>query len=208
MVTKTLVATTNPGKMAEFKAMLNDENIEWLTLADFGDIDEVEEDGDTFAENARKKALGYAEAAGCMTIADDSGLCIDALDGAPGVNSARFSGPKLPEEERSLIDHRNIAKVLELMKDVPDDKRTARFVCSLCVAMGDTVLLEVSGAMEGVIIRQEQGDGGFGYDPIMFVPEFGKTVAQLSAEQKNRISHRGNAIAKLKPRLEEFLWIM
>lgn len=205
MVTKILVATTNPGKVAEFKAMLDDDGIEWLMLADFGDVDEVEEDGSTFAENARKKAVGYSKATGCVTIADDSGLCIDALDGAPGVNSARFSGPKLPEEERTLIDHRNIAKVLGLMKDVPDGKRAARFVCNLCVAMGDEVLLEVDGAMEGVIIHEERGEGGFGYDPVMYIPSFGKTAAELSSEEKNRISHRGNAIAKLKPKLGDLL---
>ena len=206
MTMKILVATTNPGKKAEFEAMLGgDWSIEWLGLSDFDDIPEVEEDGVTFAENARKKALGYAKATGCITIADDSGICIDALGGAPGVNSARFSGPKLPDEERTLIDHRNIEKVLELMKDVPEENRSARFVCSLCAASPEKVLLETEGVMEGGIMYEQEGEGGFGYDPIMFIPSFGKTVAQLSSAQKNSISHRGNAIRKLKPLLAELI---
>ena len=199
-----LVATTNKGKMAELSALL-DADVQWLSLADFEGIEEVVEDGATFAENARKKALGYAKATGCWTLADDSGLVIDALDGAPGVHSARFSGPKIEGEERSLIDHRNIAKVLELMKTIPANKRTARFMCCLCVASGDEVLAETNGTVEGLITTEEAGSNGFGYDPIFFVPKLGKTAAQLSAEQKNLISHRGNAILKLKPLLNELL---
>lgn len=206
MKMKILIATTNPGKKAEFAAMLGGRmNVEWVGLDDFGDIEEVQEDGQTFAENARKKALGYSKATGCITVADDSGLCIDALDGQPGVNSARFSGPKLPDEQRTLIDHRNIAKVLEMLKDVPDEDRSARFVCSLCVASPKKILLETEGTMEGAIIREEQGTGGFGYDPIMYIPSHGKTVAQLSSAQKNFISHRGNAIRKLKPLLADLI---
>jgi XTP/dITP diphosphohydrolase len=197
---KILVATTNPGKIAEFAAMLDD-SIEWLTLADFPDMDEVEEDGLTFADNARKKALGYAKMTGQWTVADDSGLCIDALDGAPGVHSARFSGPKLLGQERTLIDHRNITKVLDLLKDVPDGKRTARFVCNLCLASPEKVLLETEGTMEGTITHKETGCNGFGYDPILYIPSHGKTAAQLSANQKNAVSHRGTAIKNLKPLL-------
>ena len=130
---KILVATTNPGKMAELSAML-DADVEWVSLADFPETQEVLEDGETFAENSAKKALGYAQQTGLWTIADDSGLCIDALDGAPGVNSARFSGDKLPGEDRGLIDHRNIAKALQLMQDVPFENRGGRFVCHICLA--------------------------------------------------------------------------
>ncbi len=195
-----LVATTNPGKIAEIRAMLGGE-VKWLSLADMGQIAEIEEDGSTFAENARKKALGYARAAGLWTIADDSGLVVDALGGAPGVKSARFSGDKPKEEDRTLIDHRNIAKVLELLKDVPEDKRTARFVCCLCLASPEKSLIETEGTLEGLITHREIGKNGFGYDPVFLVPDLNKTVAQLSADEKNAISHRGNAIRKLKPLL-------
>jgi XTP/dITP diphosphohydrolase len=199
-----LVATTNRGKMTELSAML-DADVTWLTLADFPDAPEVEEDGDTFAENAAKKALGYAKATGCWTIADDSGLMVDALGGAPGVHSARFSGPKLEGEARTLIDHRNIAKLLTLLKDVPADQRTCRFACSLCLASPEKVLAETQGTLEGLIIDREVGDNGFGYDPVFLVPSLGRTVAQLGAAEKNAISHRGQAVLKLKPLLLDLL---
>jgi len=201
---KILIATTNPGKMAELSAML-DLGIEWLSLSNFPDLPNVVEDGRTFDQNARKKALGYAKATGYWTIADDSGLVIDALDGAPGVKSARFSGQPAPHEERNLIDHRNCAKVLDLLKDVPAEKRNARFVCSLCLTSPERVLIETQGRFEGVIAQSPAGCNGFGYDPIFFVPSLGKTVAQLAAEEKNAISHRGNAIRKLRPLLAKIL---
>jgi len=197
-----LVATTNPGKLAELRAMLGSD-VRWAGLAEFEDIGEIEEDGDTFAENARKKALGYAGATGLWTIADDSGLVIDALDGAPGVKSARFSGAK--GKDRKLIDHKNIAKVLKLLEGVPDEKRPAKFVCRLCLAEPEGILLETEGILEGLITGREIGKNGFGYDPIFFVPRLNKTVAQLTAEKKNAISHRGNAIRKLKPLLDKLL---
>lgn len=197
-----LVATTNPGKLAELSAMLGGD-IVFKNLADLPDIPEVAEDGDTFEENAAKKALGYAKATGLWTIADDSGLVIDALDGAPGVHSARFSGEKT--DDRTLIDHKNIAKVLDLLKDVPAEKKTARFVCSLCLGSPDEVLIQAQGKLEGLIIAEQIGSNGFGYDPIFFVPHLEKTVAQLSSEEKNAISHRGSAIKKLKPLLDELL---
>lgn len=180
-----------------------DLDVNWLTLADFPDIPEVEEDGTTFIENACKKAIGYAITTGLWTIADDSGLVIDALDGAPGIESARFSGEK--NADRTLIDHKNIAKVLKLLKSVPTEKRTARFVCSLCLANPDQVLIQTQGTLEGLITEKEIGNNGFGYDPVFFVPNLDKTVAQLTREEKNAISHRGNAIRKLKPLLEEIL---
>jgi len=156
-----LIATRNPGKMAELSLML-DLYVDWLSLADFPDVPEVVEDGRTFEENARKKALSYSKATGCWTIADDSGLVIDALDGAPGVKSERFSGEPQPHEERTLIDHRNCAKVLELLKDVPAEKRNARFVCSLCLASPAKVLIETQGRLEGLIAHNPIGVGGFG----------------------------------------------
>lgn len=197
-----LVATTNPGKLKELSAML-DGNIEWKSLADFPDIQEVQEDGQTFAQNARKKALGYAKQTGLWTLADDSGLMVDALDGAPGVHSARFSGEK--EKNRGLLDHKNMAKLLNLLKDVPDEKRTARFICHLCLASPEKPLVETYGSLEGIIIRQEQGTNGFGYDPVFYVPEMKKTVAEMTSEEKNKISHRARAIQNLKPLLNNLL---
>ncbi len=199
---KIVVASTNPGKLKELRAML-DADVEWVGLADFTDITEVEEDGDTFTDNARKKALGYAKQTNLWTIADDSGLAIDALNGEPGVKSARYSGAR--DDKRTLIDHKNIAKVLELMRDVPKEMRTARFVCHLCLASPDEILLDTEGTVEGVIASEEVGSNGFGYDPIFFVPSHDKTIAQMQPDEKNAISHRGNAIRKLKPKLAQLL---
>jgi len=232
MIQTVLVATTNPGKVRELRAML-DARMRWKSLADFPELGEVQEDGATFAENARKKATEYAKAAGLWTLADDSGLVVEALDGAPGIKSARFAGDVPPGTERKTIDKRNIAKLLELLRAVPPEKRTARFVCHLCLAaphvaqppsagqagtrpfsLDDTparagvpqgVLIETQGMVEGLIVGEPAGANGFGYDPVFFVPSLGKTVAQLSDEQKNAISHRGNAIRKLKPLLAELL---
>lgn len=202
MKRKILVATTNPGKAAELRAML-DADVRWLSLVEFPGIPEVKEDGTTFIENAAKKAIGYAITTGLWTIADDSGLVIDALDGAPGIESARFSGEKSPD--RTLIDHKNIAKVLKLLKGVPTEKRTARFVCSLCLTSPVEILIETQGTLEGLITEEEVGKNGFGYDPVFFVPHLNKTVAQLTREEKNAISHRGNAIRKLKSLLAQLL---
>jgi XTP/dITP diphosphohydrolase len=220
-----LISTGNPGKIAEIGAML-DAEVRWLSLADLPPMAEIEEDGTTFAENARKKAAGYAKKTGLWTLADDSGLVVDALGGAPGVKSARFSGEAVPalrpagilpavkkqgqdalatNADRTLIDHRNIAKTLELLKEVPKKKRTARFVCRLCLASPEQILIETGGILEGLITDREIGRNGFGYDPIFFVPHLNKTVAQLTGEEKNAISHRGNAIRKLKPLLRELL---
>jgi XTP/dITP diphosphohydrolase len=128
---------------------------------------------------------------------------VDALWGEPGVRSARFSGVK--DKERILLDHKNMAKVLKMLEGVPREKRTARFVCCLCLASSENVLIETEGKLEGSIAEKEMGTNGFGYDPIFFVPRLEKSVAQLSREEKNAISHRGNAIRKLKPQLEKLL---
>lgn len=192
---KILVASTNPGKLKELREMLGGD-IEWVGLADFPNIPEIEEDGATFAENARKKALGYAKATGFWTLADDSGLVVDALGGQPGVKSARFSGAK--DKDRKVVDHKNFEKVLRMLEGVPKEKRTARFVCCLCLASPEKVLIETNGMVEGVIMSEPMGKNGFGYDPIFWVPKLKKTVAQLDSDEKNAISHRGNAIRKLK----------
>ena len=199
-----LVATTNPGKVRELRAML-DANVAWKGLSDFPGLPEVEEDGATFAENARKKATEYARATGLWTLADDSGLVVDALGGAPGVKSARFCGDIAPGTDRKLIDRRNIVKLVEMLAGVPPEKRTARFACFLCLASPDEVLLETQGKVEGRIVDEPAGTNGFGYDPVFFLPELGKTVAQLPDAEKNTISHRGNAIAQLRPLLNQLL---
>lgn len=180
-------------------------DVEWKSLADFPGVGEVKEDGATFAENACKKAMGYAEASGLWTLADDSGLVIDALGGAPGVNSARFSRERPKGADRKVLDRRNMDKVLSLLAGVPAEKRTARFVCCLCLASPEKVLIETQGTLEGIIIDKPAGTGGFGYDPIFYVPQLGKTVAQLGEEEKNAISHRGNALRKLRPLLDQLL---
>jgi XTP/dITP diphosphohydrolase len=197
-----LIATTNPGKFAEISAML-DADVQWISLADLEDVSQIKENGKSFAENARKKALGYAKQTGLWTIADDSGLVIDALGGQPGVKSARFSGEK--EKNRTLLDHKNMAKVLKLLRGIPKEKRAARFVCCLCLASPEKVLIETQGELAGLIAEKEIGENGFGYDPIFFVPHLNKTVAQLTPEEKNAISHRGNAIRQLKPQLDNIL---
>lgn len=204
---KILVATTNPGKLTEFSELLGDiaGTIQWLCLKDFPAIPEVVEDGDTFAENARKKALGYAKATGLWTLADDSGLVIDALDGQPGVFSARFAADQCPSVDRKVLDKANSQKVLELLKDTPEPKRTARFMCHLCLADATHILLEADGTVEGIINHAPAGENGFGYDPIFYIPALGKTAAELENQEKNKISHRGNAIKKLKPMLESTL---
>jgi XTP/dITP diphosphohydrolase len=199
-----LVATTNPGKVRELRAMLGGE-VQWKSLADFPGVGEVKEDGATFAENARKKAMGYAGATGLWTLADDSGLVVDALGGAPGVNSARFSGERPKGADRKLLDRQNMDKVLSLLAGVPAEKRTARFVCCLCLANPERVLIETQGTLEGLIIDKPAGTGGFGYDPIFYVPQLGQTIAQLGEDEKNAISHRGNALRKLRPLLDELL---
>jgi XTP/dITP diphosphohydrolase len=209
---KILVASTNPGKIAELRAML-DLDVEWVGLSDFPNVKEIKEDGQTFAENARKKATGYAKQTGLWTLADDSGLMVDALGGQPGVKSARFSGAKCRkasltgDKERTLLDHKNMARVLKLLEGTPKEKRTARFVCCLCLASPEKVLIETEGKLEGVIAEKEIGSNGFGYDPIFFVPRLEKSVAQLTREEKNAISHRGNAIRELKPLLKNILKI-
>ena len=199
---KILVATTNPGKIAELRAML-DADVKWLGLADFSNIAKVKEDGASFVENACKKAIGYAKATGLWTIADDSGLVVDALQGDPGIKSARFCGQK--SKNRRLIDRKNIAKVLRLLEGLPPEIRTARFVCCLCLASPEEILIQIQGTLEGFIAEKEIGKKGFGYDPIFFVPHLNKTVAQLTRDEKNAISHRGSAIRKLKPILDKLL---
>ncbi len=185
-----LVSTRNAHKLVEIRQILGP-SFELLDLSCVPALGEVEETGTTFEENAALKALAASAHFDGWVLADDSGLEVDALGGAPGVRSARFSG-------EGATDVTNRALLLEKLATVPADQRSARFRCVIALARGGEVLAHFSGAVEGVIIQSEQGGGGFGYDPL-FVPEgFGETFAELGAETKNRLSHRGRALAGLK----------
>jgi XTP/dITP diphosphohydrolase len=193
-MTDLLVATTNPGKVREIRQILAGTAVTIMTLAQWPDLVAPEETGTTFEENARLKALYYAAATGALTVAEDSGLSIDALDGAPGVESARFGGVDLPYPEKfALIDQALQAK--------GDRESTARFVCALALVRGREVLFETCGAIEGRISPQPKGSGGFGYDPIFFYPPYGRTLAE-AGESKAAVSHRGQAFRALRAHLE------
>jgi XTP/dITP diphosphohydrolase len=193
-----VIATRNPGKFREIKAILSSLPLKFLSLEDFPDLPEVVEDGATFAENAGKKARTIADITGRLTIADDSGLVVDALQGRPGVFSSRYAGEK-------ATDRKRCQKLLEEMASIPEGKRQARFACAMAIALPDGRMEVVEGECRGRITFTPRGKRGFGYDPIFFVPEFGKTMAELAPEEKNRISHRGRALEKLKALLPEFL---
>ena len=185
-----LVSTRNAHKLVEIRQILGP-SFELLDLSSIPALGEVDETGTTFEENAALKALAASAHFDGWVLADDSGLEVDALGGAPGVRSARFSG-------KGATDVTNRALLLEKLTAVPADQRSARFRCVIALARGGEVLAHFSGAVEGVIIQSEKGAGGFGYDPL-FVPEgFGETFAELGAETKNRLSHRGRALAALK----------
>ena len=185
-----LVSTRNAHKLVEIRQILGP-SFELLDLSFVPALGEVEETGTTFEENAALKALAASAHFDGWVLADDSGLEVDALGGAPGVYSARFSG-------EGATDVTNRALLLEKLATVPADQRSARFRCVIALARGGEVLAHFSGAVEGAIIQSEKGEGGFGYDPL-FVPEgFGETFAELGAETKNRLSHRGRALAGLK----------
>lgn len=188
-----VLATRNKGKVAEFSSLLAPFGLTVLGMDAFPDIDEVEETGTTFVENARLKAETVSRATGLVAVADDSGLEVDALDKAPGVYSARYSAT-LTE---AATDERNIEKLLRAMRDVPMGKRGARFRCAMaaCAPGGETLLAQ--GAWEGLIAEEASGTNGFGYDPVFFDPEYGCTAASLSKEEKNRRSHRAMAVGVL-----------
>lgn len=182
-----LLATTSRGKQREIRQMAGDGPWAWRGLDAFEDVERVVEDGRTFAENARIKALAYAAATGLLTLADDSGLEVDALDGAPGVHSARFAGETASDGQRNQ-------KLIELLRDVPAAGRTARFRCAMALARPGAVLIETEGAVEGRIVDEPRGENGFGYDPHFLLPELGQTMAELTSEAKNACSHRGQAL--------------
>ena len=182
-----LLATRNAGKVREIREIAAGRPLVWRSLAEFPNLPEIEESGATFAENARLKALYYAEETGLCTLADDSGLEVDALGGAPGVRSARFAGTVHDAAA-------NNRKLIGLLADVSPERRTARFRCAMAFARGGQVVLETEGIFEGLITDQPRGANGFGYDPHFLVPELGCTAAELPAEDKNARSHRGQAL--------------
>jgi XTP/dITP diphosphohydrolase len=191
-----VLASTNPHKIAEFRALLAGAPFELLSPADLGVTVQVEETGDTFDENAILKAFAYAEASGLLALADDSGLEIDGLGGAPGVHSARWAGVDTSYEERFRLLEQRLA-------GIPDEQRTARYRSAIALAEPAPrgLYAVVSGTLEGRIARTPRGTEGFGYDPIFFLPERGKTVGELTAAEKNSISHRARAAAAAQPLL-------
>ncbi|KGR83329.1 XTP/dITP diphosphatase [Lysinibacillus odysseyi] len=192
-----VIATKNRGKAKDFEALFTPLGYEVVTMFDVAPDMEIEETGTTFEENAVLKAETLSKALGTIVIADDSGLAVDALDGAPGVYSARYAGDH--------DDEANIVKVLENLKGVPEEERTARFMCALAIAGPELETTTVFGSCEGVILEEKRGTNGFGYDPIFFVPELNRAMAELSPEEKGAISHRGNAIRKLADLLPTLL---
>ncbi len=193
-----IIATKSRGKAREFEQLFHAHGFEVKTLLDFPEIEEVEETGSTFEENAILKAEAVSKVLNRIVIADDSGLVIDALDGRPGIFSARYAG-----EEKN--DQANLEKVLAELQDVPDNKRQARFYCALAVAAPNQEMFTVAGTCEGSILHEQRGSFGFGYDPIFFVLEKGKAMAELAPEQKSAISHRGNALRKLADEIPALL---
>jgi XTP/dITP diphosphohydrolase len=189
-----VVATTNQNKVREIRQLLAGAPVDIITLAEWPGLEAPEETGATFEENARAKALYYAAATGELTVAEDSGLSIDALDGAPGIESARFGGVDLPYPQKFL-------RIGAALRAKGAAESPAQFVCALALVRGDRVLFETRGTIDGRISPQPKGEGGFGYDPI-FVPEGrDETMAELSPEQKDRISHRGRAFRALRNEL-------
>lgn len=186
---KLVIATGNQGKLREFTKMLKPLNIEVLSLEDFPEIGKIEENGETFTANALLKAKTVAGITGMISLADDSGLEVDFLQGLPGVHSARFAGE--PKD-----DKKNNAKLLALLEGVPPAERTARFKCVIAIIDLNGKKHLVEGICEGLILRKEKGKMGFGYDPLFYVPEYQKTFAELNLETKNKISHRGIATEK------------
>lgn len=191
-----IFATGNMGKMKEIKAILGDIGEEILSMKEAGIDMDIVEDGSTFEENAIIKAKAVMERTGQLALADDSGLEIDALNKEPGIYSARYMGEDTPYE----IKNRNL---IERMKGVKGKDRSARFVCVIAAAFPDGEIITTSGTIEGVIAEEPAGENGFGYDPIVYVPEYGMTTGQMDPDAKNAISHRGKALTAMKKILEE-----
>lgn len=192
-----VIATTNQGKIREIESILKDIKVKVKSLKDFPDISEIEEDGLTFSENALKKAQLVSKLTGRVTIADDSGLEVQYLNGRPGVYSARYAG-------ENATDALNIQKLLKELQNVPYAQRKAKFRCVMVLCSPNGLCHSVNGECEGIIGFEPQGTYGFGYDPVFIVPEYNKTMAQLGPDIKNRISHRAKALEKLKAIITEY----
>jgi len=191
MIRELVLATRNRHKVTELVALLGDLGITIRTLDEFPDAPDVVEDGDTCEANAVKKARAIAESTGLPAVADDTGLEVDALGGRPGVYAARYAGEDATYED-------NCRKLLRELTGVPREKRTARFLTVAAIVLPSDGIRVAQGTLEGVIAEEARGTLGFGYDPVFLIPELGKTLAQLSAEQKNTISHRAKAFAKVR----------
>ena len=193
---KLIFATGNQDKMKEIRMILGDLDYEILSMKEAGIKADIVENGRTFEENAVIKATAISKMAGCLVLADDSGLEVDYMDKMPGIMSARWMG----EDTSYTVKN---AKIIENLEGVPDEKRTARFVCAIAAAFPDGRGITKRGIIEGIIGYEERGENGFGYDPIFFLPEYGKTTAELSPEEKNKISHRGRALEQIKEELRK-----
>lgn len=193
-----IIATRNKGKAKEFEALFNEKGYDIKTLLDYPELDDVEETGTTFHENALLKAETIADKLNTLVLADDSGLTVDALYGQPGVYSARYAG-----EEKN--DAKNNAKLLMELADTPLEKRQAAFHCSLALAAPGKESLVIEGQVKGIIAEVPRGTHGFGYDPLFYIPDKDKTMAQLTQEEKNEISHRAVALKKLSGKLDDWL---
>lgn len=191
---KIIFATGNEGKMKEIREILADLPVEVLSMKEAGIQVDIAEDGTTFEENAMIKARTVSQLCGEIVLADDSGLEIDYLNGEPGVYSARYMG----EDTSYRIKNQNL---IDRLEGVPDEKRTARFVCVIAAAFPDGSVCTTEGTIEGIIGYKEEGENGFGYDPIFYLPQYQKTTAQLSPDEKNQISHRGKALKEMKQEL-------
>ncbi len=193
---KLIIATNNAGKTREIKAIFAGLYDDIASLKDEGIKADVVEDGDSFIANARKKAVEISRMVGCDVLADDSGLCVDGLGGAPGIYSARYSGEGTDEANRAAL--------IKAVSEIPEKDRTARFHCAMCVAHSGDVLFECERTSDtGVIISEERGENGFGYDPIFFLPEYGATYAEMDADKKNAMSHRARALEAVRAWLTE-----
>ncbi len=194
MEKKIVFATGNEGKMREIRLILADLGMEILSMEEAGAHPDIQEDGASFGENAQIKAMAVWKATGGIVLADDSGLVIDYLGGEPGVYSARYMG------EDTSYEIKNKA-IIRQLKDARGEERAARFVCNIAAVLPDGQIIHTEETMEGLIAEEPAGNGGFGYDPILYIPQFGVTSAQLTIEQKNQISHRGKALEAMKRRL-------
>jgi len=192
-----LLATRNAGKLRELREIVAGTPLRWLGLNEFPAMRDAVEEGASFAENARAKALHYAAATGLYTLADDSGLEVDMLGGAPGVHSARYAG--WPREDAA-----NNRKLLAALGGAPPARRTARFRCAMAFARPGAILCESEGTVEGIIIDVPRGENGFGYDPLFLIPALDRTMAELPAEHKHALSHRGRALRAMLPQIEQF----